>query len=465
MDNRAEEHPLTIKVMRLTRPSLLSGLSVTCDARDLPGELFNLEARHDPAALPGLEGTGPGHMLVLPQSFGNIYLGETFSCCICVHNNNGRDVSEIKVKAMLQIRNERFTLMEAGQAMVLQPDSLSTSVIVHEVKQLETHVLFCAVDYRSSSGELQNFHKFYKFQVLKPIDIKTRIEKTEDDTLYIEATIENITTGPICLEKVTLEPTSNYSVQTIDALYTDDADEQSLFGAINCIMPSEARQYLYTLTPSQLPGLLTVPVQAKDISDSEGKSPPSDHEAKPGTETSGLESGSRIAPPPKLLGKLNIVWRSNLGEKGVLQTSQLEFATAPQQGAVSMRVTSLPAEAMVGEAVPVSLRVVNIGDRTMLLRLEMLPASEGFSWQFAVAGQLPPLPPHSHTDYRCHVLPLKPGLQNVCGLRMFDINSSAVIAELPVMGQMHVNSQRGTEGLRCGAAFGVDQPRQQRQKV
>ena len=56
--------------MRLTRPSLLSGLSVTCDARDLPGELFNLEARHDPAALPGLEGTGPGHMLVLPQSFG-----------------------------------------------------------------------------------------------------------------------------------------------------------------------------------------------------------------------------------------------------------------------------------------------------------------------------------------------------------------------------------------------------------
>ena len=29
---------------------------------------------------------------------------------------------------------------------------------------------------------------------------------------------------------------------------------------------------------------------------------------------------------------------------------------------------------------------------------------------------------------------------------MFDINSSAVIAELPVMGQMHVNSQRGTEG-------------------
>ena len=30
----------------------------------------------------------PGSLLVLPQSFGNIYLGETFSSYVCVHNDS-----------------------------------------------------------------------------------------------------------------------------------------------------------------------------------------------------------------------------------------------------------------------------------------------------------------------------------------------------------------------------------------
>jgi hypothetical protein len=30
----------------------------------------------------------PGGLLVLPQSFGNIYLGETFSSYVCVHNDS-----------------------------------------------------------------------------------------------------------------------------------------------------------------------------------------------------------------------------------------------------------------------------------------------------------------------------------------------------------------------------------------
>ena len=56
--------------MRLTRPSLFPGVSVTCDARDLPADLLNAELRNDLAIPGGLPYTGIGQVLLLPQSFG-----------------------------------------------------------------------------------------------------------------------------------------------------------------------------------------------------------------------------------------------------------------------------------------------------------------------------------------------------------------------------------------------------------
>ena len=71
-----------VTVMRLTRPSLFTGLSVGCDARDLPGEHLNADVRADIAIPQGLPNTGVGHMLLLPQSFG--YCEERVCVCVCV---------------------------------------------------------------------------------------------------------------------------------------------------------------------------------------------------------------------------------------------------------------------------------------------------------------------------------------------------------------------------------------------
>ena len=69
--------------MRLTRPSLFTGLSVGCDARDLPGEHLNADVRADIAIPQGLPNTGVGHMLLLPQSFGYF---------VCVWRERERDL-------------------------------------------------------------------------------------------------------------------------------------------------------------------------------------------------------------------------------------------------------------------------------------------------------------------------------------------------------------------------------------
>lgn len=54
-------------------------------------------------------------------------------------------------------------------------------------------------------GQPLSFRKFFKFQVVKPLDVKTKFYNAENDEAYLEAQIQNLTAGPICLEKVSLE--------------------------------------------------------------------------------------------------------------------------------------------------------------------------------------------------------------------------------------------------------------------
>ena len=65
--------------------------------------------------------------------------------------------------------------------------------------------LVCEVSYQNAAGMLKSFRKFFKIQVLKPLDVKTKFYNAENDDVYLEAQVQNITAGPICLEKVALD--------------------------------------------------------------------------------------------------------------------------------------------------------------------------------------------------------------------------------------------------------------------
>lgn len=87
--------------MRLTRPTLASPLPVTCDTKDLPANLLNLALQQDVTAVSGIETISVGQFLLLPQSPVNIYLGETFSSYICVHNETKEIVRNVSVKVLI----------------------------------------------------------------------------------------------------------------------------------------------------------------------------------------------------------------------------------------------------------------------------------------------------------------------------------------------------------------------------
>ncbi|XP_016097812.1 trafficking protein particle complex subunit 13-like [Sinocyclocheilus grahami] len=175
-----QEHLLALKVMRLTKPTLFTNMPVTCEDRDLPGDLFVRLMKDDPSTVKGAETLILGEMLTLPQNFGNIFLGETFSSYISVHNDSNQVVKDILVKADLQTSSQRLNLSASNSAVSeLKPECCIDDVIHHEVKEIGTHILVCAVSYTTQTGEKLYFRKFFKFQVLKPLDVKTKFYNAE----------------------------------------------------------------------------------------------------------------------------------------------------------------------------------------------------------------------------------------------------------------------------------------------
>lgn len=336
------EHPLELKVMRLTRPMLASPIVVTCDSTDLPGNTLNNELKNDCTALQGMETLAVGQFMVLPQSFGNIYLGEIFSSYLCVHNGSNQLVKNVTVKADLQTSTQMLSLCGNNREMKdLAPDNTVDDVIHHEVKEIGTHILVCEVTYTLANlgSTPQSFRKYFKFQVIKPLDVKTKFYNAESDEVYLEAQIQNLTAGPICLEKVSLESSHLFSVSTLNT----NEKGKSIYGSVNILDTDCSRQYLYCLKP-QLSLL---------------KDPKMMHNATN-------------------IGKLDIVWRSNLGERGRLQTSQLQ-RMAPEYGDIRVTMKNIPLTVYLEQSMNFNCHIINTSERSMDLMLS-LESSNSIAW-------------------------------------------------------------------------------------
>ncbi|KAG8040600.1 hypothetical protein G9C98_002596 [Cotesia typhae] len=149
----------------------------------------------------------------------------------------------------IQLSNKNVNIEE------LAPDNTIDEVIHHEVKEIGTHILVCEVSYVSIvvGAAPQSFRKFFKFQVVKPLDVKTKFFNTECDEVYVEAQIQNLTAGPICLEKVSLESSHLFTVSSLNTNENGD----SVYGKVNILDPNCCRQYLYYLKPQ--PSLMKDP--------------------------------------------------------------------------------------------------------------------------------------------------------------------------------------------------------------
>uniref|UniRef100_A0A914UZB3 Trafficking protein particle complex subunit 13 n=1 Tax=Plectus sambesii TaxID=2011161 RepID=A0A914UZB3_9BILA len=381
MADSSRDQLLTLKVMRLTRPAFAHNLTVPID----PADAFGAELQAAMASATGQTSAGDplGSYVVLPQSFENIYLGETFTFYMCVHNDSNQIATEVAIKADLQTSSQRVALPCKMQEPVaeLSPDQALGEVISHEIKEIGQHILVCAVTYNTAAGEKMYFRKFFKFPVAKPLDVRTKFYNAENDDVYLEAQIQNTSAIPMVLERISLEPSELYDCNELNpprAPFSETPIEGPSY-----LSPQDTRQFLYCLSPK------------KEYT---------------------LKSYRGVTS----IGKLDMIWRTSMGERGRLQTSQLQ-RMAPGYGDLRLTVEEVPATVRMHEMFKIVCRLHNCCDRALDLQIVLDGSLQpGLIWSSTSGRHLGQVPPNGDFDVTLNLVPVAFGLQVISGIRLTD---------------------------------------------
>lgn len=108
------------------------------------------------------------------------------------------------------------------------------------------------------------------------------------------------------------------------------------------------------------------------------------------------------------IGKLDIVWRSNIGERGRLQTSQLH-RMAPDYGDLRVTTKEIPMEVLLEQMIEFKCHVINTSERNMDLSLS-LESNSSLAWYGVSDIMIGSLKPGAFVDIPLCLIPLETGL-------------------------------------------------------
>ncbi|CAG8599199.1 11840_t:CDS:1 [Cetraspora pellucida] len=406
------------------------------------------------------------------SSTDNIYLGATFDSYFTITNESIHYVRDVGLKIELLTSSQRLLLADNtvnGLIPLIEPGKVNEFVIKHEIKELGVHNIVCSYQYTTNESEKKFVKKYYRFHVLNPFAVKTKVNNMGNGTVFLEVQIQNVAERFMYLEKMKFEPGEvfdyqdlNYVVENgkVDEIKKKDIsvmkgkiqtnerndneeinlvelqddensskatreskdnldeeqkikgsestqqerrysseksitssnqseltviqlEQESIFGNNSYLNPHDVRQYLYMLTPK-----------------------------------SGIED--RIARTSNALGKLDIVWRSNLGETGRLQTSQLS-RKSPVLDDIELSVTTIPSLIQLEIPFKLGCRIRNRTTSTFKVSISAIKNKMGSVLLSGPSSEmLGELAPDGTIDFNLEFFPLSPGLQRVGGLKIMD---------------------------------------------
>eukprot|EP00966_Prymnesium_polylepis_P220846 5107970-Prymnesium_polylepis.1 len=154
------DNPISLKVMRLSKPKFHFAPPVPFNIPSAEPQAGDVATDRDAqlvdAALSG--------MLTLPHLFGDIYLGETFSCFVSLANKSALELVQVALKVEVRTEYNRESISEERSADRLPERQTLDKVVHYELKDTGMHILSCLALYTDPSGEKKHFKKFYKFQ-------------------------------------------------------------------------------------------------------------------------------------------------------------------------------------------------------------------------------------------------------------------------------------------------------------
>ncbi|XP_050525243.1 trafficking protein particle complex subunit 13 isoform X2 [Daktulosphaira vitifoliae] len=365
------EHPIKLRVMRLGKPVMCNSKVIACDPEDLPGTILNEQLKNDVTSLSNSETLAAGSFLMVPNVLENLYLGETFLCYVYLKNESAQTIYDIVLKAEIDTATSHIPILGPKTFSKLDPYASIDVIVKHEVKEHgSVNKLICQVEY----DRKHSFETIFSYRVPKPLDLKTKFYNTVTDEVYLEVQVQNIMSTPITLEKFNLEPSVGYNVHSMNQLL-ETPYNKSVFGDLDLLDVKETRQYMYRLCYDQ------------------------NSEKQPSRTNN--------------LGKLDILWRSNMGTKGQIQSSPL-VRQIPELDDITFSLTQLPEMVLCEEQFNFSCSIKNNRNRDMQLIVEVNDEeNNNLAWTMISGMCLGLVPPYASTKAVFSMVALNHGLQGL----------------------------------------------------
>eukprot|EP01062_Namystynia_karyoxenos_P084453 TRINITY_DN9936_c0_g1_i1.p1 TRINITY_DN9936_c0_g1~~TRINITY_DN9936_c0_g1_i1.p1 ORF type:complete len:473 (+),score=130.61 TRINITY_DN9936_c0_g1_i1:89-1420(+) len=370
------EHALSLKVMRLRRPEL-----------DFERAVY-LEEGDPMRGIADTNSYGLQTDLMLPPSFGDIHVGETFRSYISLHNGSATAVKNVAVKVDLLTQSQKVTLTDNQSTPISQlpPGQNRDFIVDYVLNEKDSHTLMCHVTYADDEHlDMKRFRKIFKFPVAKAIDLKGVKIFTLYGHVFIVLELQNLTALPLSVASVRLDPESAYKVAD-HSTHNKGAAWQEMMN------PQEVRRFLFELVPCQA---------AREA-----------------------ERGQASA-----LGKVHIEWRTNMGEQGQLVTSTITHRPLDRR---DLDLTAVaPERVQLREPFTLRGEVRNNTSFPLESALHLHP-ERAYPLLFSGAAQrpLPTIPPGGVHQYEIELTPLAVGVQGVSGIELRDLKSDRSVSLL-----------------------------------
>ena len=403
--------------------------------------------------------------LLLPDSFGLIHVGETFSAYLGVLNSSLElPVRGLSMVAQLQTPSRRIllpTILDARNnntsSREVAPGEGVDALISRRLEEMGQHILRVEVSYHSN-GE-KTLRKFYRFNVTNPLKIVTEsVSRSGDSTCFVSITVENImekqgvTGGAVAISSIGFDAADGLSAMQINV--EDGSDESDpihnitqrqsavkLYDSTVILDPGDSYQYLFSINAESEAAALRGIACGDDL----GKA----HVVFQKTmgELGKVYSSPVICPPTAFLkddGSQNskfVVHGSGLSVDVAAASAQRSSSSSGQGNGsldeilpVTVEPIDPPSTMRLSVPEKISLLVVNHSSQAMNLQIQMrLPRMSGVvvcGPSFVTLGSVPPSGGSCTIDFR--LVALVAGLFSVSGCFIVDLITGMEV-EQPVL--------------------------------
>ncbi|MQL90692.1 hypothetical protein Taro_023301 [Colocasia esculenta] len=419
---------------------------------------FQLQDPIDAMALPGF--------LMLPQSFGAIYLGETFCSYISVNNRSNFEARDVVIKAEIQTERQKIVLLDTSKSPVesIRSGGRYDFIVEHDVKELGPHTLVCTALYNDGDSERKYLPQFFKFVVANPLSVRTKVRSVKQRQQESQSDCVNDRPCDLTRSLMDSELTKSFLCILFNhVLLCNFPHSPTLFFQektfLEACIENHTKSNLYMdqveFEPAQC---WTATVLKADIHSSEVNSRVREIFKQPLLIQSGGgihnflyllkqnadESGQVMVDGSNVLGKLQITWRTNLGESGRLQTQQI-LGSATAQKEIDIQLLDIPSMIILETPFSVCLRLRNRTERRM--GPFEVHVSEDDSTEEKVVmvnglkkQNLQQLDAHSFADFEVNMIAVRLGVHKISGITLLDVQTNNLLDTLPDL-EVFVSSQ------------------------